>query len=257
MVDARPSPETGLPRASPESSQPVDASVPAQLGAFLTPVLHGDSPQFSGVLQSAPSVSESDLASHETVLPVPKLASLETMYLVPELTNSEPMYPVQSELADLVNPVPESGAPGPECPGLFEPDHTVLSDTDAPEAEHLVLLPDPEPESAELSELVVVVLQTWPQDRVLLHYWASARLLESVRVCCRLPPWLPAHPPKELCVCSRLPASEWLRLRCWLSALLRCRSGPGMVPCASYVLHGFLLLNFFRLCNSGVLNPPY
>lgn len=114
MVDARPSPETGLPRASPESSQPVDASVPAQLGAFLIPVLHGDSPQFSGVLQSAPSVSESDLASHETVLPVPKLASFETMYLVPELANSEPMYPVQSELADLVNPVPESGAPGPE-----------------------------------------------------------------------------------------------------------------------------------------------
>lgn len=158
---------------------------------------------------------------------------------------------------------------------------TVLSDPDAPEAEHLLLLPDPEPESAELSELAILgrmypepkltvpelilpvpatpvtVLRTWPQDRVLLHYWASARLLESVRVCCRLPPWLPAHPPNELCVCSRLPASEWLRLRCWSSALLRCRSGPGMVPCASYVLHGFLLLNFFRLCNPGVLNLPY
>ncbi|CAI5666105.1 unnamed protein product [Oreochromis niloticus] len=108
MVDAWPSPKIDLPGASPESSQPVDASVPAQLGALFIPVLPGDTPQFSGVLQSAPSVSESDLASHETVLPVPKLASFETTYLVPEMANSEPIYPVQSELADVVNPVPES-----------------------------------------------------------------------------------------------------------------------------------------------------
>lgn len=211
MVDARPSPETSLARASPESSQPVDASVPAQLGAFLTPVLHGDSPQFSGVLQSAPSVSESDLASHDTVVPGPKLASFETMHLIPELANSEPMYPVQSELADVVNPVPKSAVPEPESSGLFEPDRVVLPDTDAPEAEHLLLLPDHEPESAELSELAILgpmypepkltvpenilpvpatpvtVLCTWPQDVVRLHCWASAR-----RRLCLLPTSSPA-----------------------------------------------------------------
>ncbi|XP_025764318.1 uncharacterized protein LOC109202858 isoform X1 [Oreochromis niloticus] len=276
MVDARPSPKIDLPGASPESSQLVDASVPAQLGALFIPVLPGDSPQFSGVLQSAPSVSESDLASHETVLPVPKLASFETTYLVPEMANSEPIYPVQSELADVVNPVPESA----ECPGLFEPNRIVLSDTDAPEAEHLLLLPDPEPESAELSELAILgrmypepkltvpelilpvpakpmtVLRTWPQDGVRLHCWTFPTLLEGLHVCCQLPARLPARPPEELRVCSRLPASERLRLHCWSSTLLRCRPGPAMVPNASYVL-GFLLLNFFGLCNPGLLNAPH